>query len=65
MSKKISHRTEPVEKNVKVVYGALSGKPSRIRQATPDSDIYKRGWTVGMFSGLRIPIGRREGKKAD
>ena len=33
----------------KIVVGALTGKPSRIKQASPDSEIYKRGWTVGFF----------------
>ena len=33
----------------KIVVGALSGKPSRLKQASPDSEIYKRGWTVGFF----------------
>ena len=32
-----------------IIVGALSGKPSRLKHASPDSEIYKRGWTVGFF----------------
>ena len=33
----------------KIVVGPLTGKPYKLKQASPDSEIYKRGWTVGFF----------------
>ena len=33
----------------KIIVDPLTGKPSRLKQASPDSEIYKRGWTVGFF----------------
>ena len=40
----------------KIVVGALSGKPSKLKQASPDSEIYKRGWTVGFFKPSKESI---------
>ena len=32
-----------------IVVDPLSGKPSKLKQVSPDSEIYKRGWTVGFL----------------
>ena len=33
----------------KIIVAPVTGKPSKLKQAAPDSEIYKRGWTVGFF----------------
>ena len=46
----------------------LTGKPSRLKQASPDSEIYKRGWTVGFFkpskeSTKQAPVQKKKPEK--
>ena len=43
----------------KIIVDPLTGKPSKLKQAAPDSEIYKRGWTVGFFKPFKEPEVKR------
>ena len=52
----------------KIIVDPLTGKPSRIKQAAYDSEIYKRGWTVGFFkpsTGSTMQLLKQQRKRLD